>query len=192
MNKTSANQQDGDWIRATLEGDSEAFGQLVRKYQDRLFNGLVQMLRNETEAEDVVQETFILAFTKLKSFQGKSAFYTWLYRIAYNVSVSRMRRRRPVASIHPADHDEPMQLPGRAPSPDAGVCQQERAGQLALALDRLSEEHRAILVLREIDDLDYEAIAEVLNIPVGTVRSRLHRARLQLKEQLELLDLDGT
>ena len=192
MNKTSTNQQDGDWIQATLDGDREAFGNLVRKYQDRLYNGLLQMLRNEAEAEDVVQEAFILAYTKLKSFQRKSAFYTWLYRIAYNVSISRMRRQRPVASIHSADRDEPMQLPGRAPSPDAGICQQERASQLALALDRLSEEHRVILVLREIDDLDYEAIAVILEIPVGTVRSRLHRARLQLKEQLELMDVDGT
>ena len=92
MNRQSARQQDDQLIARTLEGDREAFGDLVRKYQDRLYNGMVQILRHEAEAEDTVQEAFILALTKLSSFRGKSGFYTWLFRIAYNTAITRIRK----------------------------------------------------------------------------------------------------
>ena len=185
MNKGSARQDDDRLIRMTLGGDRDAFGELVRKYQDRLYNGIVQMLRNESEAEDTVQEAFILALTKLNTFRGKSGFYTWLYRIAYNVAVSRIRKRKPTVSMDNAAAEVQLQLPSGQQSPDARILEDERARQLHAALGRLSEEHRIIVVLREMDEMDYSAISEVLDLPVGTVRSRLHRARLQLKEILE-------
>ena len=186
MNISSAHH-DSQLIQATLDGSSEAFGELIRKYQDRLYNGMVQVLRNEVEAEDVVQEAFILAFTKLSSFHGNSAFFTWLYRIAYNVAITRLRRKKPTVSLENRDRETQLQLPSDQPAPDEGLHKAEQAQQLMDALGRLSEEHRSILVLREMEEMDYEAISEILDLPIGTVRSRLHRARSQLKYQLELM-----
>lgn len=188
MNKSSVPQEDQVLIRQTLDGHTVAFGELVRKYQNRLYNGMVHMLRNEAEAEDVVQDAFILALTRLESFHGKSAFFTWLYRIAYNVAISRIRRRKPTVSLTPtSDESRPMEFEGNTPAPDDRMSRIEDVGQLQQALDRLSDEHREVLVLREMQELDYEAISEILDLPIGTVRSRLHRARLQLKQQLEFL-----
>ena len=181
---------DSELIQRARDGDSAALGELVRRYQDRLYNSMCKLLRDATEAEDVVQETWVLTVRKLHTFQGKSKFYTWLYRIARNVSATRRRRKRNVGSIDRAADEAPLQLPSNDPAPDERMRRSERVQQLYQALDRLSDEHREILVLREIDGLDYEEIAEVLGLPIGTVRSRLHRARGQLKEQLELINVD--
>ncbi len=185
MNQSSANQDDQRLIQLTLDGQAEAFGHLIRRYQDRLFNGMVHILRNQAEAEDVVQDAFILAMTRLDSFKGNSQFYTWLYRIAYNVAITRLRRKKPTVSMQGNENTLRLTLPDGGPAPDSRISQQESASQLMLAMERLSEEHRSILVLREMDELDYEAISEILDLPVGTVRSRLHRARSQLKLLLE-------
>ena len=191
MNKSSVPQEDQVLINQTLDGQTAAFGDLVRKYQNRLYNGMVHMLRNEAEAEDVVQDAFILALTKLSSFHGRSAFFTWLYRIAYNVAVSRIRRRKPTVSLTMGSEDSrPMEFEGNAPAPDERLRRIEDVGRLQQALDCLSDEHRDVLVLREMQELDYEAISEILDLPIGTVRSRLHRARSQLKQQLEILMSD--
>jgi RNA polymerase sigma-70 factor (ECF subfamily) len=136
------------------------------------------------EAEDVVQEAFIQAFVKLDSFRGKSAFYTWLYRIGFNAAISRRRRKRVEVSVEQnreVTGDEPVD-DGEAPGDR--LLRAEQIDQVHLALGALSEEHRAILVLREMEGCCYETISEILDLPVGTVRSRLHRARLQLRDQL--------
>ncbi len=185
MNNPRAKHEDREWICRTIDGDTESFGFLVRKYQDRLYNGMVQILRNESEAEDVVQDAFVLAFSKLDSFQGKSAFFTWLYRIAYNVAITRLRRRKRGISLDGDDARIRLAIPDNGPLPNDSIEKQEEAVQLYEALDRLSSEHRSILVLREMEELDYDAIAEILELPVGTVRSRLHRARIRLRELLE-------
>jgi len=187
MNQSSANQDDQRLIALTLEGQQEAFGHLIRKYQDRLYNGMVHILRDQTEAEDVVQDAFILAMTRLSSFKGNSQFFTWLYRIAYNAAVTRLRRRRPTVSLQGDDSCLQLSLPDEGPSPEERLSREESANQLMMALGRLTEEHRSILVLREMDELDYDAISEILDLPIGTVRSRLHRARSQLKQQLETI-----
>ncbi len=187
MNKSMANQDDQQLIRRTLDGHNEAFGHLIRKYQDRLFNGMVHILRSEPEAEDVVQDAFVLAFTKLESFKGNSAFFTWLYRIGYNVAITRIRRRKTTVSIEGKEETGRLDFPDSGPNPTDRIEKQELALQLNQAMGRLSDEHRAILVLREMDELDYDAISEILDLPIGTVRSRLHRARAQLREQLELI-----
>jgi len=187
MNNPTVFQDDQDLIRRTLDGEKESFGRLISKYQDRLFNSMVQILRNEVEAEDVVQDAFVLAFTKLRSFQGNSAFFTWLYRIAYNVAITRLRRRRPTVPLDGTDETSRLEFPDSGPSPDDRIQKQEQAIQINQALDRLSHEHRAILILREMDELDYDAISEILDLPIGTVRSRLHRARSRLRENLEAL-----
>ncbi len=177
-------------ISATRSGDRSAFGRLVVKYQDRLFNSIVQVLRQELDAQDVVQDAFVLAFTKLHSFQGNSSFYTWLFRIARNLAITRLRSRKSMVSLDAGTNemsDQPLRLAvvDEQPMPDERLQRNEEIRRLHQALGRLSDEHRSILVLRELEDLDYDAIAEILQIPVGTVRSRLHRARMQLREELE-------
>jgi RNA polymerase sigma-70 factor, ECF subfamily len=184
---TELRQPDQELIREAAAGQTHAYGALVRKYQDRLCTGLLNICGSLHEAEDVAQEAFVQAYLKLDKFAGQSAFYTWLYRIAINTAISRRRRKREEHSIdHSRDRfgTEPLD-DGEAA--EARVLRRERAGQVRQALNQLSDEHRTILVLREIDGRDYDAISEVLDLPVGTVRSRLHRARLQLKEQLEAI-----
>jgi RNA polymerase sigma-70 factor (ECF subfamily) len=175
---------DAQLIDETLAGDRAAFGQLVHKYQGRLFNTLLHVVGSREEAEDVCQEAFVQAFVKLETFRGRSAFYTWLYRIAFNLSVSRGRRKKAEVSI-----DQHRDRTGEEPAdvsdgPSDQLLRDEEVLQVRNAISALAEEHRAILVLREIEGCCYESIAEILDLPLGTVRSRLHRARLQLREEL--------
>lgn len=178
-------KDDVQLIGEALDGDSAAFGQLVTRYQDRLYNTLVHVSGSADTAYDMVQEAFVQAYVKLETFNRSSAFYTWLYRIAVNLTISRRRREKPMASVEHAREvlgDEP--IDGADP-PEARLERQERACQVHQALAALSEEHRTILILREMDDCSYEQIAEILEIPIGTIRSRLHRARVQLRDQLK-------
>lgn len=175
---------DPELIAAALAGQQQAFGQLVIRYQDRLFNGVVRMLRCEELAADVVQDTFVLAWRKLDRFAGRSGFYTWLFRIARNQALSRLRARKPMASLDDQEWSAADRVISGEPAPDAELQKEDDRMQLEQALARLSEEHRSILVLREMEELDYEQIAEALGVPVGTVRSRLFRARLQLRDEL--------
>ena len=172
-------------IEQVVNGNAAAFEALVESYQSRLFNSLIHSLGCPEEAEDVVQEAFVKAFSKLKTFKQNSSFYTWLYRIAINIAISRHRRKKPKSSL-----DEYRMSVGHEPvdesnHPSKNLDLEERAAQVQAALELLSEQHRAIIVLREIDEHDYEAISELLDLPVGTVRSRLHRARNQLRTYLE-------
>ncbi len=177
-------RDDLDLINRTLAGENSAFGELVVRYQDRLFNALAHSLGCPTEAEDVVQEAFVLAFTKLASFQRKSAFYTWLYRIAFNTAISRRRKKKPIVSVDQTKEEVGQEPLSSGDEPTGQMQQQERAVQVQQALSQLSEQHRSILVLREIEGLGYDSISEILDLPVGTVRSRLHRARAQMRDEL--------
>lgn len=176
---------DDQLIDQTLGGDSAAFGQLVTKYQDRLYNTLVHVVGSADLAGDAVQDAFVQAYVKLKTFERSSTFYTWLYRIALNLAISRRRREKPALSVDEARESLGHEPTDRGPGPEARIEQEERACQVRAALVRLSPEHRAILVLREIDGCAYEQIADVLDLPVGTIRSRLFRARLQLRDELK-------
>ena len=143
------------------------------------------------DARDVVQEALVQAFVKLDTFHRASAFYTWLYRIAFNVAISRSRRKRPTISVERNRETTGQELADQRAGPSQQVEQEERCRQVREAIATLSEEHRAVVILREIDGCCYETIAEILDLPVGTVRSRLHRARLQLRDQLkEVLAVD--
>ena len=184
--------EDSQLIDQALKGQTEAFGQLVLKYQDRLYNTIFHVVGHAEDARDVVQEAMVQAFLKLESFQRHSAFYTWLYRIAFNAAMTRRRGRRPTVSIdhmRETSHMEPVDCED---SPDESLSRKERCGRVRRAIAQLEEDFRTVLVLREIDGCCYETIAEILDLPVGTVRSRLHRARLQLRESLkELLAEEG-
>lgn len=174
-----------DLIQRALDGHSSAFETLVLRYQDRLYTAMISVVGNADEAEDVVQESFIQAYLKLDTFQRNSRFFTWLYRIAFNFALARRRRRKNHQSI-----DESRENTGAEPEfdgdgPDLRMSRSEDIQLVHRALALLSEDHRSILVLREMEDLAYEDIADVLKISIGTVRSRLNRARAALKQQLE-------
>ena len=169
-------------IDRARQRNHEAFGQIVRRYQDRLFNSITHVVRCPAEAEDIVQETFIKAYASLPGFKGKSGLYTWLYRIARNVAASRRQRCRDTLSLDGCRRGATLDVP----DPHASVTQRlesaESSDLLHRALGMLSEDFRTILVLREIDGFDYATIARVLEINAGTVRSRLHRARVELTQ----------
>ncbi|MCI0492693.1 MAG: sigma-70 family RNA polymerase sigma factor [Planctomycetes bacterium] len=171
-------------IDATLAGDTAAFGTLVTRHQDRLYNSLLRVLGSSEDARDMVQEAFVQAFLKLESFRGSSAFYTWLYRIAFNLAMSHTRRRRPTQSLDTAKSRFGCEPADGQPTPEANLAQRETVHMVHAAMERLSAEYRQILVLREIEECRYEQIADILELPIGTVRSRLFRARLELRNQL--------
>jgi RNA polymerase sigma-70 factor, ECF subfamily len=186
----AVNIDDHQLIEECLAGRSEAFGELVVRYQDRLFHTLLFVTGAADQAQDVAQDAFVHAFAKLSTFRGESAFYSWLFRIAMNAAVSRKRRdRRMSASLDAARENaghEPIDAhPASEPSHSIEVS--ERQALVRAALAELSEEYRTVLVLKEMEDLRYEEIAEIVGCPIGTVRSRIHRARSELREKLAVL-----
>ena len=182
------NTDDRRLIAECLKGRTASFGDLVRRYQDRLFNAVYRVLDNTEDTHDVIQEAFLNAYQSLNSFKGDSEFFTWLYRIAFNAAITLKRKRRTVFSLEygrddelsnePADHSV-FTRPGEA------LERSEEEAKLQEALNRLSPEHRVVLILKDIEGQKYEDIAEILDVPIGTVRSRLHRARSELKELLQ-------
>jgi RNA polymerase sigma-70 factor (ECF subfamily) len=184
----SGHPEDTRLIAACRSGKTEAFGVLVRRYQDRLYPTVFRLTGCAEDALDLLQEAFLRAFEKLDRFNGESSFYTWVYRIAVNLALSDLRKRRPssraVCMVDPPDSraDE---------DPSVMLERAERDERIQRALATLAPDHRTIVVMKEFDDLRYEEIAAMLDIPVGTVRSRLHRARCELRERLrDLMDDD--
>lgn len=176
-------------IRAVLAGRTEAYSELVLKYQDRLYHVALRIVGHPDDAADVVQETFISAYQSLGTFKGDSEFYTWLYRIAFNAAVSWKRRKRNIVSLEFGTNDSDINLEpadtSRDHRPGEAIERDEDVRKLQEGMLRLSPEHRAVLTLKEMEGLKYEEIAEVLGVPVGTVRSRLSRARLELRSLLD-------
>lgn len=184
---------DEQLIDDALAGETAAFGQLVLKYQDRLYHTLSHVLGSPEDASDVAQDAFVQAFLKLETFKRTAAFYTWLYRIALNLAASRRRGRRHLASIDQLRDGSAVEPVDHGDGPDGRIRRQERAEQVQAALGQLNEEYRVVLILREMEGCCYETIAQMLDLPVGTVRSRLHRARLQMRDHLkEVLQEDVT
>jgi len=186
---------DAELLEASRGGDSEAFGALVLRHQDRLYQLAYRLSGNEAEAWEIAQESFLKAYRALASFRGESAFFTWIYRIALNEHRSRQRfravrpRERSLEAAGRGNAEEERaglkdQLASDGPDPSEEAGRAERKALVEQALARMEEEQRAIIVLRDIDGRDYEEIAEILGCPRGTVKSRLHRARLSLKELL--------
>lgn len=175
-------------IADVLAGRTAAFGELVQRYQGRLFNVAYRVLDNPDDAADVVQDVFVSAYQSLASFKGDSEFFTWLYRIAFNTAISFKRRKRATVSLERRKDSDPALEPvdkSADTAPDAALGRAEDERSLADALAKLSAEHRTVLVLKDLDGLKYEDIAEATGVPIGTVRSRLHRARLELRHLLD-------
>src|SRR5437764_5278355 len=178
---------DDGLVQACRAGNTEAFGVLVSRYQDRLYPTVYRLTGCAEEAHDLLQDAFLRAFEKLDRFQGESSFYTWVYRIAVNLALSGRRRRRVTVRLQRPGHDEPIDPPDDPilSDPTLPLERAERDDLIQAALDALADDHRAVVVMKEFDGLRYEEIAAILGIPVGTVRSRLHRARLELRERLK-------
>lgn len=180
-NMPEVSEEDLEIIQMTLTESSEAFGELVEKYQARLYNSIVQIF-GPRDAEDIVQDAFVKAFQKLDSFKGTSSFYTWLYRIAFNTAVSHLRKKPSIISIDELQEAIGDNLADDGERPGEAMEKKERSKQIQSALQLLSEEHRTILILREVEQMSYEMLANLFQLPVGTIRSRLHRARMCLRE----------
>ncbi len=177
---------DNDLIDQAKAGDQRGFEQLIQRYQDRLFRAILNDVGCSHAAEDIVQDAFVKAFLRLDSFQQQSRFYTWLYRIAINLRISHYRKNsRPVYSLESVDESRLTHRVDPDGSPDEIALRLEARQQVRDALTQLAEKHRRILVLRDYEQFDYQTISEVLNVRLGTVRSRLHRARCALKNELK-------
>jgi RNA polymerase sigma-70 factor, ECF subfamily len=176
---------DREIVARCRSGDREAFAKLVLKYQSRVLTLATRILDNRSEAEDIAQDIFVKVFQSLHDFRGTSRFSTWLYRITVNHCLNHLRRRtRQLQTLVVTDAEEWIQE-SAASNPHKTLEQKERWALVQAKLQLLSPEHRTIILLRDFEGLSYEEIAEVLQLEDGTVKSRLHRARMELKALLE-------
>lgn len=175
-------------VQEALAGNQASFQILVERYQARLFSLVRHYTKNPYEIEDVVQETFLKAYTRLDSFQHQSSFYTWIYRIAVNTILDFLKRRgrSPVTSVEDPELVQSTTIAAspRVLSPDARMQREEIQTITHQILDGMPEIFRTVLVMREFEDMPYQDIADVLGISIGTVESRLFRARARFKEKL--------
>lgn len=189
---TNPDDTDQELVRRVQAGDQTAFNLLVLKYQHRVLKLVGRFVNDAAEAEDVAQEAFLKAYRALASFRGDSAFYTWLYRIAINTAKNALvsQRRRPV------DFDLDLQDPDQydrqaklkeADTPEGVLLTDEIRAVVEEAMEQLPEDLRTAIVLRELEGLSYEEIAEAMDCPVGTVRSRIFRAREAIDKKLKPL-----
>ena len=183
---------DAELVARARRGDREAFDELVLRYQDRVYAMAQRMLGNRDDALDTAQEIFLSVYRGLDRFEGASRFSTWLYRVTVNRCRDELRRRATVkhtrpASLHAAaDRDDAAQPEPAStnPGPEERAIGREAAALLEQAIGELPEDAREVLLLRDVEDLAYDDIAAVLEVPVGTVRSRLNRARTLLRDRI--------
>ena len=186
-------QSETELLTRCAKGDTGAFGKLVSHYENAIFNLVYRMVGNRHDAENVTQEVFIKAFRNIRTFGGRSSFATWLYSIAANQSISERRRRSAksrkgsvqMSALDGNDDGAVYDPPGDGPTPDAKLQASETHRQIEQAIAELDEDFRTVVVLRDIEELDYNTISDVLGCSRGTVKSRLHRARLELRQKLQ-------
>jgi RNA polymerase sigma-70 factor, ECF subfamily len=189
---SSGGPTDQEVVSRVSGGDGAAFGLLVERYQDRLYNTIYRLVGSTEDARDLLQDTFVKAYENLDGFRGGSGLYTWLFRIAVNTSLSHRRKRKPISATTAATSEDDPAIADQWADPAAAdpadpVVAAETEAFVQAALDSLEEEYRTVVVLRDIQHCDYREMAEILGLPPGTVKSRLHRARLMLKEKLKPL-----
>ena len=181
-----------DLVKQCQAGQTEAFDQLVTRYRTRVFAMIYNMVHNEQDAWDLAQDSFLKAWKSIKRFQGKSSFYTWIYRIVMNVTIDWLRKKQVKGTG--AEFDDAIQLkeidPASRTVPKADALPHERMEQneirarIDAAIAQLSPEHRAVILMKETEDMQYHEIAEALNCSIGTVMSRLFYARKKLQTLL--------
>ncbi len=186
--------EDSALIERVRNGDMQAFGSLVAKYQDRIYNMILRMCGRAADAEELTQEAFLRALERIGQFRGRSGFYTWLFRLAANLAISHRRRSMRIRfqSLSSDDGYRNTQAEAltaamagqRNPPPETAAIADETKQRVLEALEALDDEFRLVVVLCDVEDMNYARAAEVIGVPVGTVKSRLHRARCILKEKL--------
>lgn len=186
--------EDAELVERAQDGDREAFGQLVKRYQEKVYSICYGKVKDEQDAMDVTQDVFVKVFRYLENFEQESSFYTWLYRITVNTSIDFLRKQSRKAQV---DYDDSIKseedvegnellMPSRlGVNPDEAFGRKELRQKMLEALESLSEKHRTILNLREVEGLSYKEMAEVLDISKGTVMSRLYHARQYFQEALD-------
>ncbi len=180
-------------VQKSKQGDVEAFEELIAAYQKKVLNLAFRMLGNPADAEDAAQDIFVRVFKSIANFNEESAFSTWLYKISTNVCLDILRRRKRqnennMVSIHQySSEDEEYELPieDKAPTPYEEAQKSEAMRALERALTKLAEEQKAVIIMRDIHGLSYEEIAAAMNCSLGTIKSRINRARLSLRKLLE-------
>jgi RNA polymerase sigma-70 factor (ECF subfamily) len=182
-------RQDGDeaeLIERSRKGDSQAFGVLVERYQRRVVGVALAVVHNQDDAIELAQETFVRAYENLSKFESRSSFSTWLYRIAANLAIDFWRREGRHVVLHGEDAEtEISKLPNITGDSFKEVSRSELSARLKQALEELTPEHRAVILLREVEGMSYDEISDVLQCPRGTVMSRLHYARTHLRNILK-------
>lgn len=176
-------------VAKARRGDREAFGDLVRRHQDRIYNMCYRMCRDASDAADMAQETFLRALRSLDGFEERSEFFTWLYRIAVNQVLTHRRKQNAGPRLVPGS--EPATYGKRISPAGESLEKSELHERLAAALAALPEEFRICVVLKDIEDFDYAVIGTILGVPVGTVKSRIHRGRMLLRDMLAEEESDG-
>jgi RNA polymerase sigma-70 factor (ECF subfamily) len=172
---------DLELLRRLRDGDDAAFDAIVDRHERRVFAVALRICRHPEDARDVTQEVFLTALRSLRSFRGDARLSTWLHRVAVNAALDAVRRR---ARRRTVGLEEVTERPSDAPGPEEEAAEAARAAAVRRAVERLPPDHRAVVVLHDLEGLDYAECAAALGVPVGTVKSRLHRARLQLARDL--------
>ena len=172
-------QDEVSLLRASLAGETDAWGEVVVRYKEAIFGLCLGFLRNRADAEDLTHDAFIRAYTNLHRYKLEKKFSTWLFTVASNLCRNRLRYRRYHPVIAPPDHVNGGNDPAHI------VASEDRVNAVREAIDRLSTSYRAPLVLRYYNELSYKEIAEVLSLPEGTVKTRIHRGKLLLKQDME-------
>ncbi len=180
---------DEELVKRVQEGNSEAFEELVRRYERKVYNIAYRILGNEEDATEALQDTFLRAYRFLPKFGFKSSFYTWLYRIATNVSITKLRNRKKKEAVSldapvPDSDDLTFDVPDTGQTPEEVFAQKRLREKLDQAVRELPEEYRVVVILRDLEGLSNEEVSRVLKLSVPAVKSRLHRARLALREKL--------
>jgi RNA polymerase sigma-70 factor (ECF subfamily) len=182
--------EDRELVRRARDGEAEAYDELVRRYQERIYGTLYHMTSNHEDAADLAQDAFVRAYRALKNFKGDSSFFTWLYRIAVNHAINHLKQRRHRGHLSlndldfHAENDPDIVALVSERNPRRETSLRELQERLNAAIQKLSEEHRLVVTLHDIQGLRHEQIAEIMKCNVGTVRSRLHYARQQLQAHL--------
>jgi len=188
--ESNLKSDNSELIKKAIEGDESSYSNLLENYRGAIYNLLFKMVRNKEETEDLVQEAFMKAFKALPSFNEEYAFSTWLYKIAINNCIDHMRKKKlktysinkPVQSN---DGELDREFPDTSMSPDKSILSEERSNIIESAIDELPANYKTAIIMRHSEEKSYEEISQILNIPLGTVKARIFRAREMLKKKLK-------
>lgn len=183
-------QREQEWIARAKAGDMQAFEALILQHEKIVYNVALRMMNHSEDARDISQEVFLKAYKSIGQFDERAMFSTWLYRITTNTCIDELRRRKGKQSysleeeLESEEGSMQRQIADEGETPEESLLRAERADELKKALAQLTEEHRLAVILRDIRGLSYEEIAEIMDLPMGTVKSRISRARNQLKQEI--------